>query len=58
VEDNLQYARRYYNGCVRNYNTRVQSFPGLLVAKLCGYRVTDFFEVEYATERSVPEVRL
>jgi len=58
IEDNLQYARRYYNGCVRNFNTRVQSFPGLLVAKLVGYAPADFFEVEYATERSVPEVQL
>jgi LemA protein len=56
VEDDLQYARRYYNGCVRNYNTRVQTFPNLLVAKPFGFREEAFFEVEYVTERKNPDV--
>jgi LemA protein len=56
VEDNLQYARRYYNGCARNYNTRVQTFPSLLVAKPFGFREEPFFEVEYVTERRNPDV--
>ena len=58
IEDNLQYARRYYNGCARNYNVRVQSFPGLIVARLFGFQPVDFFEIEYATERQVPEVKV
>lgn len=58
IEDNLQYARRYYNGCVRNYNVRVQSFPSLIVARLFRFREAEFFEIEYATEREVPEVIL
>lgn len=58
VEDNLQYARRYYNGCVRNYNVRVQSFPSLIVARLFNFREAEFFEIEYATERQVPEVTI
>lgn len=58
IEDNLQYARRYYNGCARNYNVRVQSFPSLIAARLFGYREEEFFEIEYATERRVPEVDL
>jgi LemA protein len=56
VEDDLQYARRYYNGCVRNYNTRVQTFPSLLLAKPFGFREESFFEVEYVTERKNPDV--
>lgn len=56
VEDDLQYARRYYNGCVRDYNTRVQSFPGLLIAGPFGFRAEPFFEVEYVTERKTPDV--
>ena len=32
IEDDLQYARRYYNAVVRDYNTLIQSFPGILVA--------------------------
>ena len=56
VEDDLQYARRYYNGAVRNYNTRVQTFPSLLLAKPFGFREESFFEVEYVTERKNPDV--
>jgi LemA protein len=33
TEDHLQYARRFYNGAVRSYNTRVETFPDMLVAK-------------------------
>jgi len=58
VEDHLQYARRYYNGTVRNYNTRVESFPGNLVAGVFGFGLAEFFQIETATERSVPEVEL
>ncbi len=56
IEDGLQYARRYYNGTVRNYNTRVQTFPSLLLAKPFGFKEGPFFEVEYVTERKNPDV--
>lgn len=46
VEADIQYARRYYNGAVRNLNTRVDSFPDLIVARLFGYRHADYFEFE------------
>ncbi|MDX1519811.1 MAG: LemA family protein [Gammaproteobacteria bacterium] len=46
VEQHLQYARRYYNGAVRNLNIRVQSFPDLLIAKLFGYRPAQYFQFE------------
>ncbi len=44
VEDHLQYARRYYNGAVRNLNTRIESFPDLIVARLFGFRQAGFFQ--------------
>lgn len=56
VEDDLQYARRYYNGTVRDYNTRIQSFPGNLVARFAGFKEEPFYEVEYVTERKNPDV--
>ena len=56
IEDDLQYARRYYNGCVRNYNTRVQSFPDVVVARFSGFKEEPFFEVEYVTQRKNPDV--
>jgi LemA protein len=58
IEDQLQYARRYYNGAVRDYNTLVESFPSQMVARLFGFRSAVFFEVESAVERQAQEVRL
>lgn len=57
VEDHLQYARRYYNGAVRNLNTRIDSFPDLLLARPFGFRHQEYFELESDTQRQTPEVR-
>jgi LemA protein len=46
VEADIQYARRYYNGAVRNLNTRVESFPDLLLARLLGFHAAEYFEFE------------
>ncbi len=58
IEDTLQYARRFYNGTVRDLNNLVQSFPSLMVAGLFRFHPAEFFEVESATERRAPEVKL
>lgn len=58
VEDDLQKARRYYNGTVRDYNTQVESFPSLLVAKAFGFPREEFFELERIEEAAVPKVDL
>ncbi len=58
IEDQLHYARRYYNGTVRNLNIAVLSFPSNVIAKYAGYKPADFFEIEYATERQAPEVKI
>jgi LemA protein len=58
TEDQIQYARRYYNGVVRNYNIRVQSFPSNLVALVFGYKEAEFFEITLSNERETPEVKL
>ncbi len=58
VEDQIQLARRYYNGTVRNLNNLVESFPSMLVAATCGFAPGAFFEIEYATERKTPEIGL
>jgi LemA protein len=57
IEDQIQLARRYYNGTVRNYNILVESFPGNLIAKIFNFARAGFFEIEYATERKVPDVK-
>lgn len=58
IEDQIQYARRYYNGAVRDYNIRVQSFPSNIVARLFHFEQAPFFEIETATERNAPKVDL
>ena len=55
VEDELQMARRYYNGAVRNLNVMVESFPSNLVAGLFGFRLRDYFEID-DRDRAVPQV--
>ena len=46
VEDHLQYARRFYNGAVKQFATRLQSFPELIVARLFAFRAPAFFETD------------
>lgn len=58
TEDKIQYARRFYNGAVRNLNTRIASFPHLLIARPLGFREAKFFAVSDATERAAPPVAL
>lgn len=57
VEDELQMARRYYNGTVRNFNVAVQSFPGNVIAGMFHFVPAAYFEIEYATERQTPDVK-
>lgn len=56
IEDDLQYARRYFNGTVRDLNISVQSFPSNIIASLFTIKSRQFFELEYATERKNPDV--
>lgn len=43
IEDHLQYARRFYNGAVRDLDNRIETFPSLLVARAAGFRPAEFF---------------
>lgn len=56
IEDQLQMARRYYNGAVRDLNIRIQSVPDVLVARPFGFREEPFFELDDAAEAAVPRV--
>ncbi|MDH3788425.1 MAG: LemA family protein [Xanthomonadales bacterium] len=58
VEQHLQFARRYYNGSVRDNNNFVESFPAMLVARLFGFISAAFFEIELASQRSAPVIDL
>jgi LemA protein len=50
VENNIQYARRYYNGAVRLFNTRIESFPDLLLARFFDYQPADYFQLDAADD--------
>ena len=58
VEDFIQYARRFYNGAVRIFNTRVQTFPHLLIARPFGFASAEYFEVEHQQEREAPKISI
>lgn len=56
TEDRIAAARRFYNGNVRAYNTRVRTFPSNLVAALFRFRLRAFFEIRDRAVRVVPDV--
>jgi len=56
VENHIQYARRFYNGSVRNLNTRIDSFPDLLLARVFKFIPKPFFELEDTAEKNSPEI--
>jgi LemA protein len=53
TEDRIAAARRFYNGNVRAYNTRVQTFPSNLIAAAFRFRTRDFFEMEDPADAGV-----
>lgn len=55
VEDEIQMARRYYNGAARNLNVMVESFPSNLIAGMFSFTHRDYFEID-AIDRIVPKV--
>ena len=57
LEEQIQMARRYYNGAVRDLNTMVESFPSNLVARQFGFEQAGYYEVENAADRVLPDVR-
>ena len=57
TEDEIQMARRYYNGAVRNYNIQVESFPSNIVANSFKFEMAQYFELENEAERAVPQVK-
>jgi len=56
LESEIQMARRYYNGAVRNLNTMVESFPSNIVASRFGFTKREYFEIEEAADRTLPKV--
>nr|WP_321458085.1 LemA family protein [uncultured Cohaesibacter sp.] len=56
AEDDIQLARRYYNGTVRNLNTMIDQFPSNIVAGFFSYAKKDYFEIDNQADRQTPKV--
>ena len=55
TEDKIEFSRRYYNGNVRDYNTRTQTLPSSVVAGMFGFKPFAFFQADEG-DREVPQV--
>ncbi len=55
TEDKIQAARRFYNGAVRDLNTKIQVFPTSLFAGLLGFKPREFFGVDEGEAAAVNE---
>ncbi len=56
LEDEIQASRRIYNSNVQSYNTKIQIFPNSIIANQGGFTAREFFEIEDAGDREVPDV--
>ena len=57
TENQIQYARRYYNGAVNLFNNRIQRFPDVIIAHSFGFKEAEFFDAEEKTT-AAPAVAL
>jgi LemA protein len=57
TENKLESARRYYNGCVRDYNTKQEVFPANIIAGTFNFAKEMYFELEDDEEGKAPEVK-
>jgi LemA protein len=56
TEDQIAAARRIYNGNVQSYNTKIQTFPGSLLAGMGGFTAREYFEITDAADREPVQV--
>ena len=54
LENNIEYARRYYNAVVRDYNILIESFPSNLIASQFGFKQEELFQLEAAEAERKP----
>jgi len=57
IENELASARRYYNGTVKELNTKIDVFPTNLVAKMMKLKKRAYFELDSEEERKAPQVK-
>lgn len=57
TEDKIQAARRFYNGNVRDFNTKIEVFPANIIANLFNFKKIDFFEITENVQKEAPVVK-
>jgi LemA protein len=57
TENKVESSRRYYNGCVRDYNTKQEMFPANIIAGMFNFAKEVYFELEDDEERKAPQVK-
>jgi LemA protein len=57
TENKIQASRRFYNGNVRDFNTKLQVFPTNMIAGMLSFKKKEFFEIEEAEQRENVEVK-
>jgi len=57
TENKIGFARQYYNGEVRSLNTRIETFPTNIIARLFNFQQAEFFELQDAAQREAPKVK-
>ncbi len=55
IEEDIAFSRRYHNAVVEDFNTRVETFPTMLVARPFGFERRPFFEID-GGQRAAPRV--
>ncbi len=53
TEDKIQASRRFYNGTVRDYNTKVETVPSNIIAGMFGFTKREFFDIEEKERENV-----
>jgi LemA protein len=57
TENKIGFARQFYNDATMSFNTKVQSVPANIIAGLFNFKTMEFFQVESAEDRAVPQVK-
>ena len=57
LEEEIASSRKYYNGCVKILNNKIEVFPSNLIAKRFKFEKAVLFEVENKEERKNPQVK-
>ncbi|MDR1816509.1 MAG: LemA family protein [Clostridiales Family XIII bacterium] len=57
IEDEIAQSRKYYNAIVRDYNTKTETFPSMLIANMFKFERKPSFEIADDAERNAPKVQ-